>query len=76
MPEKLGHPRYLQSSDRKMKSEHVRSRNLNQRQILIDQNIREKYVRHRSKANGEITPIHQGDRNRGERFLAQHAGHV
>lgn len=76
MPEKLCHPRYLHSSDREMKREHLRSRNLNQRQVLRDQNTREKYARHRSKANGEITLTDQGDRNVGERFLAQRASPV
>lgn len=76
MPEKLGHPRYLQSSDRETKSEHLSSRILNQRQFLIDQNIREKYVRHRSKADGEVTLTHQGERNVGEHCLAQCARHV
>lgn len=75
MPEKLGHLRYLQASDRETKSEHLSSRILNQRQDLIDQNIREKYVRHRSKADGGITLTYQGERNVGERFLAQYGSH-
>jgi hypothetical protein len=61
MPEKLGHPRYLQSSDKakKLKKRTFKEQSLNQRQFLIDQNIREKYVRCRGEKNGEITLKHQ-----------------
>lgn len=55
---------------KKLRKEHLRIRALNQRQILIDQNIREKYVRCEEEAKGEITLKHQGDKTSFESVLA------